>query len=62
MCVGWPGRGVCLAEDMCGRGCVCGRRVWQDRWPLQRTVRVLLECILVKINTIKVLTYQYPPD
>ena len=30
-------KGVCMAEvGMCGR-----------RWPLQRTVRILLECILV---------------
>ena len=22
-------------------------RAWQERWPLERTVRILLECILV---------------
>ena len=32
----WPG-------GMCGRG----ERAWQERRPLQRTVRILLECILV---------------
>ena len=40
-----------------GGGGVCGRRggghawqgrghAWQERWPLQRAVRILLECIL----------------
>ena len=26
-----------------------GGRAWQERWPLQRTVRTLLECILVSL-------------
>ena len=26
-----------------------GRHAWQERWPLQRTVRILLEYILVLI-------------
>ena len=29
---------------------VGGGRLWQERRPLQRTVRILLECILVKIH------------
>ena len=48
--------GACMAG---GRACVCGWKacmsrgvhgqgpVWQERQPLQRTVRMLLECILV---------------
>ena len=35
----WQGGG-----DMHGRG---GMHTWQERLPLQRTVRILLECILV---------------
>ena len=43
--------GACVADghawqgvSMAGEGCV-----WQERRPLQRTVCILLECILVKI-------------
>ena len=46
--------GACMAGGMPGkggmhdRGCVWrGGHVWQERQPLQRTVRILLECILV---------------
>ena len=54
---GWGGRSV--AEGMRGRGgaCMAGRHgrggmhgrghAWQERRPLQRTVRIHLECILV---------------
>ena len=31
-----------------GGACMAGGHVWQERWPLQRTVRILLECIIVK--------------
>ena len=44
------GRGACGRRGMHGReGGVHGReeRAWQERWPLQRTVRILLECTLV---------------
>ena len=50
---GMHGRGMCMAGGMHGTGmCVtggmCGRgHTWQERWPLQRAVRILLECILV---------------
>ena len=41
-------QGVCMAGSVCGRGGVHGRRrAWQEIRPLQRTVRILLECILV---------------
>ena len=42
-----------MAGGICGGGmhgrlsCVAGH-VWQERRPLQQTVRILLECILVK--------------
>ena len=36
--------GSCTARDMCGGQEL---RAWQQRWPLQRTVRIILECILV---------------
>ena len=37
-------QGACVAAGVCGEGgCV-----WQERRPLQRTVRILLECILVR--------------
>ena len=53
----WPG-GTCMAKGgMCGEeghawpGGMCGReRAWQERRPLQRTVRILLECILVTFS------------
>ena len=41
------GKGACMAEGMCGGGMHGGGHVWQERWPLQWTVRILLECILV---------------
>ena len=36
--------GACMAGGVRGGG---GRRAWQERRPLQLTVRILLECILV---------------
>ena len=41
---GVRGRGTCMVAGMHsgGRG-----GAWQERWPLQRAVRILLECILV---------------
>ena len=49
------GRGGMHGRGMHGRGaCVAGGHVWQlghawqERWPLQQTVSILLECILVK--------------
>ena len=48
--------GVCVAGGMYGWGdmsarggvaCVVGGHAWQERRPLQRTVRILLECVLV---------------
>ena len=62
---GMCGRGACVAGGMHGRGglhgrggmhfggwqgvCVAGGHARQEIWPLQRTVRILLECILVKL-------------
>ena len=40
--VTWGGGGSCMAEWCEWRGCA-----WQERRPLQRTIRILLECILV---------------
>ena len=37
------GRGACMVGGMHGRKGAC----MQDRWPLKRAVRILLECILV---------------
>ena len=34
---------------MCGGGVCIGGRAWQERRPLQRAVRILLEYILVMI-------------
>ena len=45
--------GGCVAGDMHGRGhvwwgaCMAGGHAWQERWPLQQAVHILLECILV---------------
>ena len=39
---GMHGRGACMTGGCVWQGCV-----WQERWPLQRAVRILLECILV---------------
>ena len=53
---GLRGRGACITgKEVCGRGLgVCGRGhvwqgglAWQERRPLQRAVRILLECILI---------------
>ena len=52
----WPGAcmaGGCMIGGMHGRGhvwqgaCIAGGHAWQERWPLQRAVCILLECILV---------------
>ena len=48
-CVVWGGGMYC--GGMHGKGDVCGwGRAWQERRPLQRTVRILLERILVLNN------------
>ena len=40
------GRGVCMAGARMVRGaCVVRGHVWQERRPLKRAVRILLECI-----------------
>ena len=41
-------------------GCMVGGCAWQERRPLQRTVRILLECILV-LQLITPTTLTYPP-
>ena len=43
--------GVCVVGGMCGRGCVAGGYAWQERRPVQRTARILLECILASHKT-----------
>ena len=53
-------QGACMVRGVHGMGGICGRgmhsrgmhgwgggRAWQERRPLQRTVCILLECILV---------------
>ena len=49
--------GACMAGGHALQGghawqgaCMAGRRVWQERRPLQRTVRILLQCILFTSN------------
>ena len=39
-------RGACMVGGMC----MAGGRAWQGRRPLQRTVRILLECIFVQFE------------
>ena len=42
-------QGAYMAEGVHGMGaCMAGGHVWQERWPLQQTVRILLECFLVE--------------
>ena len=47
-------QGACMAGGMCGggcawlRACMAGGHAWQERWPLQQMVCILLECILVQ--------------
>ena len=50
---GMHGRGHVWQGGMRGRGCAWrgGGHAWQERWSLQRTVRILLECILVPYVT-----------
>ena len=39
---------ACMAGGMCMVGGMCGMgHAWQERRPLKRMVRILLECILV---------------
>ena len=51
---GMHGRGHAWQGGMHGRGhtwqgvCMAGRHVWQERWPLQQTACILLECFLVE--------------
>ena len=46
--MGVCGRGACMAGGVHGRTvCMAGGHTWQDRRPLQWTVHILLECILV---------------
>ena len=52
---GVHGKGAWVVGGVRGKGGVHdtgdvwggGERAWQERWPLLRTVRILLECILV---------------
>ena len=50
------GKGACVARGTCmakgvymAKGCMHGKGgcAWQERWPLQQTVCILKECILV---------------
>ena len=47
---GMGGRGACVAGGMNGGIMHGGRHAWQERWPLQQTVRILLGCIFVVSN------------
>ena len=59
---GCVAKGACMVKGACevkggmgGKGaCMAGGRghAWQERRPLQWTVRILLECILVSKNKI----------
>ena len=49
------GGGVMHGEGMHGRG-----HAWQERWPLQRAVCILLEFILVSVNHFAVLIISRP--
>ena len=45
-------QGVCMAGGhVCQGVCMAGGHAWQERRPLQQTVRILLECILVPYVT-----------
>ena len=50
---GMHGRGHAWLGHVWQRGvsgmgtCIAGLHAWQERWPLQHTVCILLECILV---------------
>ena len=43
----WQGGGMCARGHVWQRGMCARGHVWHERWPLQWTVRILLECILV---------------
>ena len=49
---GMHGRGACMAGGgHVWQGGVHGRgHAWQERWPLQQAVHILLECILVLLE------------
>ena len=45
---GMHGKGACVVGECAWQGaCVTQGHAWQERRPLQRAVRILLECILV---------------
>ena len=45
---GMHGGGACMAGGCAWQGGMHDRVcAWQERWPLQRTVRILLKCIVV---------------
>ena len=45
---GWCAwQGVCMAGACMAGACMAGVHTWQERWPLQWTVYILLEFILV---------------
>ena len=46
----WWGVGACVAGVCVAGGVHGGRHAWQERWPLQQTVCILVECILVYIQ------------
>ena len=53
--------GICMVGYVCGRRGMHGgggmhgrRRVWQERLPLQRTERILLQCILIYLCSLSV--------
>ena len=49
MAGGVHGMGVCVVGGVSMAG---GIHAWQERWPLQQMVRILLECILVQHENI----------
>ena len=40
-------KGWCALQGVHARGMHSRGHAWQERWPLQQMVRILLECILV---------------
>ena len=54
----WQG-GMAKRHAWLGGACVVGGRAWQERWSLQRAVRILLECILVENKSVPYIIYEY---
>ena len=58
---GGRGGGCKAKEGMCDDGGMHGKGGVQERWPVKRAIRILLECILVNVTSAKSKIYVLLP-